>query len=102
MNYFNTTEVPDWVTEMADEIRNDNDSPAKDANVFYWNWVKEARSKSCWRCYLDDPSLLDLMQNSVLGVPFDMVQPSGENLAKAMAVALPSGYSGTTPNERKK
>lgn len=85
------TRIPDWVLLMAGDIRNDDNSHAKGANVFYWNWQEKAKT-SHWIDYTElTPT--DYIQWQ-LGVPFDEVPASGENLAKALKVAIPSNYNG--------
>ena len=105
-NTEDTNALPPWMTAMGNTIQNDDKSPAKGANVLYWNWQDKARAKkenviwdqthdaSCMDDLLPAP-LLYSQDSGVMGmikVPFDETENSGKYLAAAMLKALPKTY----------
>ena len=66
------TTIPNWMKDMGYTIAVDDDSPAKGSNVFYWDWLDQAKSPNP-----DDPDIMKI-------IPWGKVPKSGENLAKQL------------------
>lgn len=92
-NTEDTLALPDWVNQMADTIKNDDASPARGANVYTWNWQKEAKpTGTYWPVEDAGNTCIEL---PVFQVPSQNTEPSGKFLALALKKALPPDYSGS-------